>query len=192
MDGSLNSLDSAVLNEGTKFLFAQLTELLTRFRDRHAKEAVHSPEKSVELTKDGRSTDMHSTTPECQPVTTDALEPLLPRLRDLRMRLSGYVDGLDPVTPTDVELLATVEEARGLLEELWGRKITFRGESRQQSGTSIDVDVRAHSVEGRLVGLRAKNVGASSHFTSRADIGTVHQGGVVIGVEVDSTGIGDS
>jgi len=95
-------------------------------------------------------------------------------LAELRRRLGDYVDGVVEVDPADRRLVETAEALRGLLEALYGQRITFVGEQgRPSSGSLLEagarerIKQRANAVVAS--GERSIAVGLNSGVASSGD-----------------------
>ncbi|MFI9719234.1 hypothetical protein ACIHFE_06185 [Streptomyces sp. NPDC052396] len=105
-------------------------------------------------------------------------------LERLRGELSVYHRGSAPIGLTDTPLLNALGRLRGILEEIYGQRLTFVGEERQESGPFVHQ--RTERVAGQQTGMDADEVtGAASVLQ---EIGTVEQGGINIGMRARRIG----
>ena len=185
----MTTLETDVLNEGVKFLFAQLTDVLKQFRARRAEkrspDGIGEPDavagEVVPITTVGASALEGSLT--TAHVDWADVERLEPQLGELRRFLADYADGIESISRDDVRGLALIGEARKILELVLGEHITFRGEPGPSSGTAVDVEIRARQVDGYLAGVRTTPSGPTTDIRARLHIDTVGAGGSVIGVD---------
>ncbi|MGW7243860.1 hypothetical protein [Streptomyces sp. NPDC054804] len=117
----------------------------------------------------------------------DRVEAQADAIRELRRDLSDYADGLAEVDPADQGLVETVNALRQLLETIYGCRITFRGESREQSGATVDVRVAAEAVDGYVAAVRARLV-ANAHVKADLKVGTIGSDGKAVGLDVGNLG----
>jgi hypothetical protein len=132
---SLAALSAVALTEGVKFLYGQATELLKRRRER--RDAAKKDEAAAALpTAPEGLLDGALTVGEDVPVADADAD----RLKALRSQLTDYMDGIEPVREDDAGLLEAADALRGLLEAVYGQRITFAGEpGRPPTGTPLDV-----------------------------------------------------
>jgi hypothetical protein len=178
---SLALVGGVVLTEGVKFLFDQASSLIRAARDRRAaakataEEVVPVPDTGV---LDG---------PVSATVDGALLDRENRRLITLAGALAPYANGDAEVATDDAHLLAAVADVRALLEALYGQRITLRGESREPSGTRVDVKQVLGTIRGTAVGVEADSVqGATVHVDQSAT--SVEAGGSVTGVKFGSIG----
>lgn len=122
--------------------------------------------------------------PGPQEAGADALTPQrLEQLEGLVEVLGVYGDHQHLVSPEDERLRRNLGRLRGLLEEIYGRRITFEGEDRPRSGTRIvqnlgDVHGTAHALKVQRIGR-----GAVVDVEQKAEV--IHPGGSVTAAEID-------
>ncbi|MGA4881035.1 hypothetical protein [Streptomyces lydicamycinicus] len=120
------------------------------------------------------------------PLQADS-DRLAERRQDLEMLRDGlnvYYRGDASVAPTDESLLRTLGRLRGMLEEIYGQRLTFAGEQRPTSGPFVRL--RTDRVKGLQVGMDADEiVGAAS---VDHEVGTVEEGGTNIGMRARRIG----
>src|SRR6266851_4578305 len=136
---SLGPVGAVVLREAVKFLYSQSGDVLKRWRE-------HKAEASEGLTA---ATTQSGPLAEPLPFlegqfSSPAIDFELAgqfegQLRLLRRSLNNYVEGTEPADPDDHDLLLRVDVLRRLLETIFGRHITLKGETRPLSGTPIIV-----------------------------------------------------
>lgn len=173
---------STVLNSALPatftFLYQRLDALLTRHK-------AEGPEPAETL-------------PEIPAVVVGELElPLRSDEEQVRVRLNelrAYALGLaqyhrnpDLITSDDPLLLETLGNLRNALEDVYGQRFTFAGESRDRSGPFSEQHF-GH-VAGEAIGIQARDRIASPAATIQTAV-TVERGGKVIGMKAPI--IGDS
>jgi hypothetical protein len=182
---TLAVVGAVALTEGIKFLYGQAGELIKWWRERKSKTNPPPSEPiTVALPKDTFEGSL-------QPVTIrpEAVERLEDSVMDLRRSLNEYAEGLAEIDPDDPKLLELVDGLRLALEAAYGQRLTFRGEQRPPSGTTVTGEAFVKEVEGRIAGVRARAIsGADVHGKAVAD--RAHHGGEVYGVEADTIGPG--
>lgn len=175
MDGAVDPLSisalTAALAPTFTFLYARLSGLLDRRRGiaEETPEAVETPE-----VLEGRLAPL-----QADPAVVDSRWS---ELLSLAGSLGVYERNPERLVPGDTVLLRDLERLRGLLEEIYGQRITFRGEQRASTGTRVRQKIR--NVTGTTVGVRTTDTGYSADVDQ--DIDTVEAGGWVIGVQADS------
>lgn len=112
-------------------------------------------------------------------VTPERLE----RLESLLEVLGVYDEHQGLVRPEDERLRRNLGRLRALLEEIYGRRITFEGEDRPRSGTRIVQDLG--QVHGSAQALKAQRIGpgATVEVQQKADV--VHRDANVTAAEID-------
>jgi hypothetical protein len=157
---TLSFLGAAALTQGIKFLFDQATELLRRRREARAAGEDRVETTSVEPpTTDGSQ--LLDGELARRPIAAGVLEQNLAMLQGLRRDLGDYADGLADVEPSDLDLLRKVEALRGLLEAVYGQRITFTGEPRPTTGTPVNQAAASSAVAAaeRAVAVGRDNIG---------------------------------
>jgi hypothetical protein len=176
---TLAALTGAVLTQGITFLYTQAGEILRGWRARGTDDEV-TPVGSDAV--DG----------ELQPVVPDwdAVGELEDDVRELRRQLSDYVaGGIEEPDTGDEQLLRNVDALRRALEVVLRQRITFRGEQRPDDGPVVAGDVAIEEVRGYVAAVRAGQI-SGGNVTGTARVGTVHEGGQVIGVDAGRIGPG--
>jgi hypothetical protein len=146
---SLTAVGVLVLSDGVKFLYAQATELLKYRRER--KEARLAADAAPKLQPPA-----HLLEGAVEPAAPDdaRLAQLEDTMRERRLALAEYADGVADVDPADLELQRRVDDLRRVLEAVYGQRITFKGELRPPSGPLVENEVRAVEAE-----IHASDVG---------------------------------
>jgi hypothetical protein len=136
---SLGALGAIALTDGIKFLYAQAGEILKRRRERTAA-AVPAPGL------------LEGELAPLQLDLTDADERIA-ELRRLRGRLADIVEDIEPAKDTDAEVVDATLALREAIEAIVGQRITFRGEQREPTGTTITGTIRARELHGRATAI---------------------------------------
>jgi hypothetical protein len=167
---TLAALGSTTLTEGVKFLYGQLTDLLKRRRE-HRDDPGSPPDGlSVPATPLG----VLDGPLDQRPVNVDVLDANWDKLLELRRGLVDYVDGVADVAPTDMSLVHRLTDLRGLLELIYGQRLSLTGElGRPATGTAITETARdqiSQQVSGGVTyGDRAPVVGINTGVVSTGD-----------------------
>ncbi len=115
----------------------------------------------------------------------DQVQARINELRAYALGLAPYRENPTLVTSEDQQLLETLSALRDALEGIYGQRLTFEGESRDQSAPR---SVQRHGkVSGEVVGMEAVN---SIHGPASTEIETesVEPGGRVIGMRARDIG----
>ena len=127
---SLGSVESSALTQGIAFLYAQAGEVLRRrrvARDRAADLDSLSLAAMPALELPG--TVFEPSEREAPALAPEAVDRLADSLRQARREVNGYLASELPVDE-DAAGLAAADRLRCLLEEVYGTRLTFRGEQR--------------------------------------------------------------
>lgn len=164
---TLAVLGGVAAGEGIKFLYAQAAELLKAWRERrHDVPLIASPALDAAPSP---------TLPDPEVIDCER-EALLSLTSALAPAATGLVD----IDTSDPGLAQNAGDLRELLELIYHQRITFRGESRDATGTVVEVRQRAQTVSGALLGADAE-VGGGAHVTVEQDLDTVTDGGTATG-----------
>ncbi|WIX82873.1 hypothetical protein QRX50_19905 [Amycolatopsis carbonis] len=165
-------LAGAALNQAFNFLFGRLAHTLDS-RDDHDQEDVEQI--AVPAVVRG----------ELGPVTATSavVEARLPEIQELVGTLSVYERKPERLDGTDAAVRADLARARELLEQIYGKRITFHGEERP--GTGARVEQRIEVLANEAIGIRASRV-RSADVTQV--VGQVRTGGSIIGIDGDDIG----
>jgi hypothetical protein len=182
---SLAAIGGLALTEGIKFLYAQAGELFKRRREQAAAGQDAEP-----LAVDTTLPPSLGGTVLRTGVSPSFVDTHQQRLAELRSGLANYADDTLPVDPADPGLTATVDELRSLLEDAFGRRLTFVGETgREPSGTVVRGAVRAtETVNAQVTGVEADEV-TSGAVEGTVDVNTAY-GGTLTGAKVGRVGPG--
>jgi hypothetical protein len=177
---SLNSTAGLVLSEGVKFLYGQATDLLRRRQDRKDRRAGDPSDALPPLVVppyllQGELSARH--------VDDGVLARYEGQLAEMRRVLSDYVDGIRQITHSDAQVVGAAEAIRGMLEIIYGQRITFAGEQREASGSRLSAEDERRA--GRLVvqvlayGAGAVAVGGDNtgSITTNPGIGNIPDSG---------------
>lgn len=180
---TLSVVGAAALQEGIKFLYAQASELLQRRRER--KDAAgDAPVVELRLPASfgGGVIDAG---PDFDIVAQNQA-----RLTELRSRLVNVADELVDVDVGDATLLHDVIELRSLLEDVFGKHLTFTAETdRPPSGAPI-VSGRVRAEELRDADATGIEVEEITGGTARGevDVGVASAGSSVTGARIKRVG----
>ncbi|WBQ07070.1 hypothetical protein [Kribbella sp. CA-293567] len=142
---TLAVLGGLAATEGIKFLYGQAGELLKAWRERRKDEELEVPIAPAEIL-DG--------TPGPATVDVAVLAARHLELVKLAGALSPYAQGLAEIDLGDPELAEQAGQLRGLLEAAYGQRFTFRGESRESTGTRVSIRQVLGEVAGEVVGVQ--------------------------------------
>lgn len=181
---TLSVIGAVALTEGIKFLYAQTGEVLKRWGERRK-----ATEKSTEHSDQTAGVEIKL--PEVfegqlsQPrIHFDVVERLEPDLRAVSQELSLYANETDPMDPANEELLTRLDALRRMLEAVYQQRITFKGEQRPVSGTTIEGAVDVEKVQGDVAAVRAGTIKGGT-VTGTAKAKEVLPGGELSGVKVN-------
>ncbi|MFJ3656549.1 hypothetical protein ACIPPR_25000 [Streptomyces nigra] len=180
---TLAVLGSVVAAEGVRFLYGQATDVLKEWRERRAASRGDDAGDAVEVPLQESSALDHSTA--VTTVDADLLGEVRGDLVALSAKLSPYALGHEDIDLEDRELAENVNSLRLLLEGLYGVRLTFKGESREKSGTTLDVRQKLDAVRGSAVGLEAGRISKGADVSVQQDVREIGEGGNVTGAKVD-------
>jgi hypothetical protein len=173
----LSMIVSSALPATFTFLYQRLEALLSRNR---AGSDVHQ-------------SDMPSNIPDVLegelqlPLTFDERE-VEARSRELNayaLALALYDRDPSRISRDDPELVEILSTLRGALEEIYGQRLTFRGEQRERSGPFSDQ--RFGNVAGQVIGMEAEN-SIRGDVTSKITAESVDREGRIIGMRARDIG----
>jgi hypothetical protein len=173
---TLSVIGATGLQEGIKFLYAQASDLLQRRRDR---KDVAGDAPAVELRL---PVSLGGGTIEANP-DFDVVAQNQARLTELRSRLVNVADDLVDVDASDTTLLHDVSELRDLLEDVFGKYLTFTAETdRPPSGAPI-ASGRVRAEELRNADATGIEVQEITGGTARGevDVDVASEGSRVVG-----------
>jgi hypothetical protein len=165
-------LAGAALSQAFGFLFGRLAHLL----DSRVERTQDEPEQiDVPPVISG----------ELGPLTTESavVEAHLSEIQELVGTLSVYERKPERLDGQDAAVRADLARARTLLEQIYGKRITFHGEQRPASG--VRVEQRLKVVTSDVTGVAGNRV-RSADVTQEVD--EVRPGGSIIGVHGDDIG----
>jgi hypothetical protein len=181
---TLSVIGAVALTEGIKFLYTQTGEVLKRWSERRKgteKSTEHSDQTAVVEIKLPEVFEGQLSDPK---IHFDVVERLEPQLRAVREGLSSYADETYRTDPTDEELVTTLDALRRMLEAVYRQRITFKGEQRPVSGTTIEGAIDVEKVQGDVAAVRARTI-KGGKVTGTAKAKEVLAGGELSGVKVD-------
>jgi len=109
----------------------------------------------------------------------DRVQARLAELRAYALGLTHYRANPSGISPEDSQLLQTLSDLRGALEDIYGQRFTFAGEQREQSGPFSDQ--RYGQIAGEVIGMEATNV-IRGTATSKITAESVDRGARVVGM----------
>jgi hypothetical protein len=179
------SIGAVALTEGIKFLYGQAGELLKSWRARKERAEAESGSPSswpvaVEIPS-VFSGDRFDTV-----VQPKSVEELSDQLIGLRRDLAEYAAETISVNLDDPALVGRVDALRTVLEAIYNKRLTFKGEDRPASGSPAAIGiVEAKTISGEAIGISA-GVLLDGNMTGivRSD----RIGGKAIGARVDTVG----
>jgi hypothetical protein len=170
----MDSLDfgaalAATISPTFTFLYGRLTALLDRGKrdttTESAPEAIDTPG-----VLEG----------QLEPLVVDEAA-LSERWHDLQMlaaRLGSYERNPERINAEDGDLIAGLNSLRLILEEIYKQRLTFRGESREKSGTKISQ--KADKVTGSVIGKYG--IASEDNLEVQQSANEIGPGGSMIGV----------
>jgi len=176
---SLALVGSVALTEGIKFLYGQVSKILER---RSARADAAKKDDAAAKKAEPENIKLPAVFEgqlAAAKIDFDEVERQYKALLLLRGKLLNHAEGLIAVDPKDKELLSDVDALRQVLESIYKQRITFRGEDREQSGTTITTKVKISEVAGKLVVTQideADNV----NVDTQAELGNITDTGDVI------------
>jgi hypothetical protein len=181
-------LGTVALTQGITFLYGQASELLKRRRERKDAAARGTPAPPPEVVAAAVDDSILAGRLKPVPVDDELVEQRGEELLTLTERLGSYAHGLREVDPSNAELVAQVEALRGLLELVCRQRITFRGEEREPTGSSVDIKVLATKVDGQLTVADIRQVRDGAKVNAVGELGEVGTNATVIGYRGDVVG----
>lgn len=181
---TLSAIGVVALTEGIKFLYSQAGEVLKSWRE-HRKAASEAGKKTIPITVtpppifEGKLVPLE--------IHLDTLEPLEDHLLKLRASLANYADELEPVDPSDQQLLEEIDALRQVMEAIYQQRLTFKGEQRAASGPVVEGAIDVESVAGTAVGVEAKII-SSGKVIGTGKAKRVEETGTLHGVKIDKIG----
>lgn len=174
---TLGALGALALSEGIKFLYDQARTVLQRWRDK----------RDTNIIEVAASTSPVLDAPLTEAAVPEALVAAnAESLSALRRALMDYAEEGRAADPSDRDLLSTVDALRRVLEVVYSQRITFKGEQRDSTGTTVDVAVEAQVVEGYLAGLRSRGgLDDITAISSEMSVDRVAVGGEAVGIDLN-------
>lgn len=172
---TLSVLGGLAATEGIKFLYGQAADLLKAWRDRRSK---GSGDVSVPV----RSSSALDATPAQTAPDIEVLEKAEKQLVALSGALSPYALDQADIDVDDATLAAAAGDLRSLLEAIYHQRLTFRGEQREPTGSSVTVKQAIEVLAGEALGAKA-DVKSGSNLDVDQVVGTVTEGGSLTGFD---------
>jgi hypothetical protein len=170
---SFPALTGAALSQAFGFLFGRLAHLLDRREEQTSEIEIESAE--IPAAIEGR----------LEPLTANGalVGQHLEELEALCGALSVYDRRPDRIRTEDTRLREQLGRLRALLEQIYGQRISFRGEDRQPSG--VKVIQRMDVSSGDILGINGRRV---RHANVSQEVKNVDQGSTVTGIQADDIG----
>jgi hypothetical protein len=141
---SLGVLGAVAATEGIKFLYGQAAEVLKRWRERRSDDG---PAAQAPIPVDSAAARLLEGELEAPTVDFAALQSRHEEIRQLAGTLGNYAGGIEVPEADDRGLSDAVDRLRRALEEVYGQRITFKGEHREPSGVRLRGEVEAGTVD---------------------------------------------
>ena len=154
---TLGAIGALALTEGIKFLYTQAGALIDSWRKRREEKAADAehpaPEaKSGELAPLEQSSDLDGTVDTAQPADAEMVAAKISELEQAFYALAPYCGPAPkPIDPGEKALLEQAGRLRDLLEAIYGQRLTFKGESREPTGTQLTANVRAQQLRNTQI-----------------------------------------
>ncbi len=178
---SMSALGMLALSEGIRFLYTQAGDVLRQWHRRRDARQPSGEEGPDLVPPEDQGLLASRLTPAR--MDRDAMAQVSDQLSALRQELTEYADGIRPVSPDNVKLLAAADGLRNLLEMVWQQPITFRGEQRSVTGPFVVSRLRVDEVMGRATGVSVDAAEAGT-VESQTEAGTVGESGTLEGVRI--------
>jgi hypothetical protein len=181
------AIGAVALTEGIKFLYGQAGELLKRWRERKEQTgpefgSASSWPVTVEIPQVFSGNRFDTV------VHLQAVEEVSNQLMGLRRDLSEYATETIAVNPDDAALVGRVDALRTVLEAIYNKRLTFKGEDRPASGYPAAVGiVEAKTIAGGAIGISA-GVLLDGNVTGTVRSDRIEPGGRAIGAKIDTIG----
>jgi hypothetical protein len=157
---TLAVLGGLALTEGVKFLYNQAGALLDAWRKRREKAADAAAAAAApddELPGLAQDPALDGDVDSDRRPDPDRVAARVADLEAALDALDPYVRprGARPVDPKDATVRADVGRVRDLLEDLYGQRLTLKGENREPTGTVLHAEVRvARTKDSQVLGMR--------------------------------------
>ncbi|MCZ0975590.1 hypothetical protein O1L55_38875 [Streptomyces albulus] len=112
-------------------------------------------------------------------INPDRLASRLPVLEVLALAMTPYTRAPERITAEDAELMQMLGRVREALEDVYGQRFTFQGETRERSGPVSEQHY--DTVAGEVTGMEAQEAIRGS-ATSVIRAKSVEPGGRVVGM----------
>ncbi|MEU1823749.1 hypothetical protein ABZ502_15150 [Streptomyces abikoensis] len=177
-DAALPALGTSALMQVLGFLFRRAEAALDR-RSARRDEAQHL---EPDVVPDVVSGDPGPLRFDESTLTPERLE----RIASLLETLGVYAGHPQLIRSDDDRLRRNLAHLRAEMEIVYGRYITFQGESRPQSGVLVVQE--SDEVQGRMQGLKVRRATGEARAEVRQRTGIVRPGGEMVGGEFDELG----
>lgn len=169
-------LATSALTQAIGFLYRRAEVVLDRRAARRNADEERPPEvvPAVVVGDPGNPLDF-----ELERLTPERAE----RLDSLVELLGLYAENEQLIDGQDERLRRNLGRLRAVLEDVYGRRITFVGEERPASG--VRVVARAGDVHGKATGFRGGRVSRLANVEVEHDVEVVHPGGEATGAVID-------
>jgi hypothetical protein len=121
---NLTPLGTMVLQAGVKFLYERATAALKRKLEPRAAAPQAPPHLPPIFDDASRPLSYH----------VDKVEALEEPLRKLTQAVSKWANGAEPINPANTELIMVTAALRLAMEQVFQRRLTFKGEQRSKEG----------------------------------------------------------
>lgn len=172
---TLGAIGALALTEGIKFLYTQAGALIDSWRKRREEKAADAEHpapaaKSGELAPLEQSSDLDGTVDTAQLADADMVAAKISELEQAFYALAPYCGPAPkPIDPGEKALLEQAGRLRDLLEAIYGQRLTFKGESREPTGTQLSANVRAQQLRNTQIDA-ITNAPASGDARAAVDI----------------------
>src|SRR6266571_1864939 len=146
----MEAVGAVVLKAAVGFLFSQATHLLKRWAERRQQPDASAVESMpVDLEDDILQGQLLPVE-----VHWDDAKQVIGKIEELWSALAPYANGVKELTVKEPVVTKSVDQLRDLLEAIYGQRMTFTGENRESSGTTIvRGDIEAALVKGTAGGV---------------------------------------
>jgi hypothetical protein len=182
------SIGAVALTEGIKFLYGQAGELLKGWRERKQQAGSESGSANswpvtVEIPQVFSGNKFDAV------VHLESVEEVSNQLIGLRRDLSEYAAETIAVNLDDAALVERVDALRTVLEAIYNKRLTFKGEDRPASGSPAAVGiVEAKTIAGEAIGTSAGSL-LKGNVTGTVRTDRVESGGKAVGAKIDTIGL---
>jgi hypothetical protein len=176
---SAAAIGATALTEGIKFLYAEAGALLKRWREKRDIAAT-TKEEEITLTLP----DVFGASESTIRIHFEDIAKAEDSLRALRKDVMEYAEGV-PVDMANESVLEQVDALRRLLEAIFRRPLTFKGETRSASHAVAVGEASIDEVLGYVAGVRIRTMSAGT-ASGKVTAKKVSAGGQAVGTEIDT------